>query len=511
MKEKLCAEISIVTGGRTLEGSGYAIGPHWVLTAYHVLFDDELDLTNDTQVIITWPAADPINGKLPSEKVTRQKIKWADKTSDLALIECPLPEGTVQTADELLQRSAPVNESSWRSYGFLSELEDSEGNRDAHGPKGTFGFSNKNKEAIPVTVTVGALDDAGLWAGFSGAPLFVRNKLSAIAVFSKPGHRGAGLGAVSVWKALELENEEGRSLADLLGINLEEDYADRLNKWFKPLLLKKISQSDVVKDQAINVFCDLHSEDSVVDEVSLADALLQSTPEECVVFMERLFESFHEDWTAESKLAIHELAILLLSKVFPDRGAIRVIKDSRNSGEKIIDCNTANLLDTEVALSLADGQPANVKFKKERAHYPYHVGSGSRRTGLDPMASEAVKDISHNIITKTTPGQIINVVGELWSEAFPGDSGDLVASLENPKDKLRLLVKKSHKSARRYYVCLPHDSTDEQHFECLKDWFDSLDLIKMKPYSDPLVTELLMDMDAIIRKTASGKSDDNQK
>ncbi len=53
LKTEYCVEIRVPKkNGKHQFGSGYTLGPNWVLTAHHVLFDDEID--TEKPVKITW-------------------------------------------------------------------------------------------------------------------------------------------------------------------------------------------------------------------------------------------------------------------------------------------------------------------------------------------------------------------------------------------------------------------------------------------------------------------------
>ena len=89
---ELCTEISVPLkkGGHVGEGSGYTLGPGWVLTAHHVLFGDDVKEHANAKITIVWRKAPELaSGKPPSVKVRRKAIAWAHPELDLALIRCP--------------------------------------------------------------------------------------------------------------------------------------------------------------------------------------------------------------------------------------------------------------------------------------------------------------------------------------------------------------------------------------------------------------------------------------
>jgi hypothetical protein len=91
-----CVEIRVLLRDGDFEfGSGYTLGPHWVLTARHVLFPNGVD--DSKPIEITW--WDETGGTVKStEPVARDKITWSNQVHDIALIQCELPYENVVSA-----------------------------------------------------------------------------------------------------------------------------------------------------------------------------------------------------------------------------------------------------------------------------------------------------------------------------------------------------------------------------------------------------------------------------
>ncbi|RDH84312.1 MAG: hypothetical protein DIZ78_12250 [endosymbiont of Escarpia spicata] len=502
-------------GGYVGEGSGYTIAPGWVLTAYHVLFRDA-DLNENQKITICWRAAPgKANVDPPSIKVKRNNIAWSDERLDLALIRCELPELGVEipNAESAIARSIPSEEEiHWKSYGFLSELEDADGGRDTHGPSGTIGTINTQETTHSIQVKTGPLNTHELWTGFSGAPIFVKHKLSAIVLEANPGRRGASLRVVFIRNALDVvSGPDQKSLAELLGIDLSEDYVEALSKWFKPSFLYRIEQSDTVKNNATATFNALNPNANVLTLDQLADALLDCTPRQCVAFLERLVQSLGDHRSNTENAALHDVATLMMCLFFPDHNAVKTIQASRRRGERIIDSATVSRLDTEIAMASADQVAPSIDYPRGRTVFPYNVSSKEERCGIDERHRKAVEDIGSHLINKLVPGDCKGVVDNLWAEVYKkGAVGDLVASLKTADEKLKHMASRIGKKQRRFYVLLPpKTAVDKQaSWALLKDWFDNLDLVKRSEFPDLETVSLISDLEEIILKTHSDKLDD---
>jgi len=266
-----------------------------------------------------------------------------------------------------------------------------------------------------------------------------------------------------------------------------------------------------VKEQAIALFNQRAPGAAVANPQQLALALLDSTPAQRVAFMEALHYRLREQPSPAQNATMHELAILMLCLVFPDQIAVKAVNAQRRKGVSIIDSDTAERLDTEIALAAADQMPPSIQYRGERTFFPYNVSPKEQRCGLNEPHRRAVEDMAARLLLKSVPGDCSGLIKNLWSEVYArGGAGDLVAGLPDSDAKLKALARRSGKGQRWFYVLLPCAVRDDEQaaWARLKGWFEHLDLVKPKPFGDPDATDLISDLEAIILETQGNISGD---
>lgn len=273
LNKTFCVEILAknTKSGAVSEGSGYTIGPNWILTAYHVLFDDEAD-PRDLHFEIAWPQG-PLDeqgapNRITSDKQTIKLVWSLGGSCDLALLRCelPAPFRDAPGGAELLASALPESDvGRWKSFGYLWKIvsgtktrEDAETGeqkkeylRDYHDPQGPVGVNHSSGEKTFWHVDVGGLDSAELWQGFSGAPVFVADRLVAIVTDARPGSRGKALHVSLIPPALEkAAGPSNQTLAKLFDIDLDKEYLEGLRSWFCPRFVACIKEAteDLAKE-----------------------------------------------------------------------------------------------------------------------------------------------------------------------------------------------------------------------------------------------------------------------
>lgn len=186
---EFCVEIRVPLQnlGEEKFGSGYTLGPHWLLTAHHVLFGEEIDEAKDIEIIWRGKAGEQMEGG-ESARISRKNIIWYNENIDIALIRFLPPSSYTDVPDawsNLIDDQRPKGTPEWESLGFLSNLTDEMDNQRRVNPDGRLGRFSKEQILVDLYVNQPTIDLSEIgtdeyWEGFSGSPVFVEDKLIAV-------------------------------------------------------------------------------------------------------------------------------------------------------------------------------------------------------------------------------------------------------------------------------------------------------------------------------------------
>jgi hypothetical protein len=184
-----------------------------------------------------------------------------------------------------------------------------------------------------------------------------------------------------------------KSLAALLGIDLEEDFMAALRAWFPKEFLRILERpvSIKVRQEALALFNQRDPDAQIANPEQLPHALLDTSPRQRVAFVEGVHERLQEQPNPAQNKTLHELAILMLCLVFPDQSALRTVHAQRRRGALIIDSDTVDRLDTEIAMAAAaQARPrTQYQYRGDQLFFPYNVSAEEERSGLDEPVKRA--------------------------------------------------------------------------------------------------------------------------
>ncbi len=149
LRTEHCVEIRVPakTGGPCF-GSGYALAPHWVLTAHHVLFPQ--DRNPDSKAFqIVW--RDTQGCPMPGQPVARDDIVWYNKRHDIALIRCePLHYSDVVSPWDLIDQRRPAAASSATASATSPACRTRRSSQDAR-PRAARSVATHRKRSPPIS------------------------------------------------------------------------------------------------------------------------------------------------------------------------------------------------------------------------------------------------------------------------------------------------------------------------------------------------------------------------
>ncbi|HHJ21173.1 MAG TPA: serine protease [Gammaproteobacteria bacterium] len=504
LNTEYCVEIRapLKTTGSNF-GSGYSLGLHWVITARHVLFDKTVDETKPIE--IRWWNETETDWKGEPLPVDRDQIVWQNMAHDIALIRCEIPYKNVPAAWGLILQHRPDGNSTCDCAGYLSHLKNGNNGQRRKTPVGTLGKSNSAATSAHINGLNVILEEGELWEGFSGSPVFSMStgQFFGIVTDFNTGEKGS-LVVSFLDSALDAQCDKSQTLLKDVPKFWLPPTVETLRSWFKPLFLGRLEKSEILTKQAIASFNPQNKNTPVTNADELAEALLESPPAQCVAMIETLHEKQKQIHDSVDTPILHDLAILMMSLVFPDQEAVKIIQSSRMSGEPIIKSITADRIDTEAAMATADHDISAIKYHKGDALFPYNVTPNEKRCGLDDGHQQAAKDIAQRLTTKLLPGECGGAIENLWLESFNrGAAGAAIAKLEKDDDVLKQLAKRMGKKSRRFYALLAANTQGDQEksWSSLKERLPELDLIQLNEFSNTEIVDLIADLEEIILAT----------
>ena len=203
-----CVEIRVPKKftGKNKFGSGYTLGSSWVLTAYHVLFGTDVDESKPIE--ITWwdESAKKVKGGAPVS-ARREDILWWHRKHDIALIKCKPPYSDVPGALNVVAMDRPQEGSKCKCGGFLINLLNEERQPRRKTPCGILGNFSAGEIKADINGLNVSLGEERNWAGFSGSPVFIADKLTAVVVRVNTGERGGSISASFIGAALDSKGD----------------------------------------------------------------------------------------------------------------------------------------------------------------------------------------------------------------------------------------------------------------------------------------------------------------
>ncbi len=437
-----CVEIRVpLKNGKYCFGSGYTLGPHWVLTAYHVLFPDNLD---DAQPIkVTWwdESEDTVKDNRP---VARDEIVWFHQALDIALIKCESPYVDVPTAWEQIDQDRPTKwkKKKCQSAGFLSNLKNEAGNQRRKTPRGTFALFSEKATKADINGSDVQLEDDALWAGFSGSPVFAGGKLAAVVRTVNLGEDGAGLSASFISPALDVEG--GKQQVRLRDVP-EFLVAPGNMLWQEQLraeVVKKLEHDKAVYS-AIKAEYLKQEKDAVIrNESALVDALARAPTNNVINCFLGVFRSMEQSASSSGVEVMEYLARVWLTLVAAEQRTIDGIDTFKydHAAEPLaVNAVEPELVDVEAQAAIGENCEPRLDLYGQRLRSPMDL-TPDHNTGLDANDCQAAADVDLARRLKTQPGLeafIDDVKNALEDRAIRPEGGLPVGFIASKNDKKR--------------------------------------------------------------------------
>lgn len=194
-------------------GSGFRLDGEKVLTARHVVHDDEVDPPQSASRIQVFPKG--ISAKDEASERFEASLIWSGNGRsqgvgpgvDAALLEVARPV-EIGRFDQLVEEVGDFKK--WKSIGFPTNTTDFQNAREPTSIQGEFEIANFERGEIPLRYLGGPpkpQKGSASWAGISGGPVFLRDSgrdghLCGVLTLAKKDH-GDRLILVSMWSILD--------------------------------------------------------------------------------------------------------------------------------------------------------------------------------------------------------------------------------------------------------------------------------------------------------------------
>lgn len=399
-----CVEIRVpLEEGDYSFGSGYTLGPHWVLTAHHVLFPEGM---NDAQPIeITWWDESGTNEK-DTKLVDRDELIWYCQAHDIALIRCKSPYENVVGEWSLFAQERPKEWAECKCAGFLSKLYNEEDNQRRKTPTGKLGAYSSKEITVDINDLSVSLKKDKFWAGFSGSPVFAEGKLAAVIRTVNLGEHGAGLVASFVAPALDIKGGRHQlRLRDVPQFLIPPD--DRL--WKEKLrlaVIDKLQRNKEVYERIKAEFQKLLKDEQIKDEAALADALASASVDSVIICFLRVFTSMQEMKSTSGVKVMEYLARIWLTLVAVEHSAVDGIAAfKKDQSAKTLSLNAVKPVQVDVEAQAANGErrEPQLQLTGEHLRSPMDL-TPNHKTGLDTNDRQASKDVVAAYNLKNRPG-----------------------------------------------------------------------------------------------------------
>jgi len=529
LKTEYCVQIRVPLrdSGDVGFGSGYTLGPHWVLTAYHVLFPPDHD-PNGPLEIQWWDES----GK-PFETPAfpgRDAIEWFSKAHDVAVIRCPLPYDDVPAAREVLATQRPTS-TDCQAAGYLAGLLNQHQHQRRKSANGTLGVGSAQEITTDINDLDVKLDDTELWQGFSGAPVFSpassAGRLVAVVRTVNTGE-SESLVASFIAPALDARGDAdcdgpGRGLLrDLPGFMQPRLDDHQCWRRLRPAVVTLLKQNTDVGDM-LRTRCPSQPQDARIDTAEgLADTLYQLPRQQVIdsllYTLGRMSEPINTDGLRTLEGLARTWLVLLAAE---GSGSLRGIHDFRADADAIplvLQAAQPLLIDVEAQAAEAEGRDAQFLLNGSHLRSPLDL-TPEHNTGLDENGAQVLADTKDACRLKAQPGMEAfsdsDAKNQLERFATRPETG-LAAPLSPTDDAERgaiisdQLDLASSEAGASFYLRIPPPGHGNDTLRQLHRWCLSLLLIEVQPRDDRARMKALSGLNRIIHRVQQLLADNSR-
>jgi len=511
LRTEHCVEIRVpAKAGGPCFGSGYALAPHWVLTAHHVLFDEERDPNSETfQIVWRDSQGHPIK---PEQDIARDDILWYNERHDVALIRCEPRHPYLVSPWDLIAQRRPAPRCRCDCVGYLAGLQDEALLPRRKTPSGTLGGYSPDEPTADIDDLSVQFEKDEDWSGFSGSAVFSGNRLVGVVRTVNTGESGKGLTLSFIAPALSASGDEPKMghLREVTGFLV---CPGRSACWegLRPGVIRQLDAHEGLHNHlADRCRRDLPPGSEILGAEDLAD-LLFGLPQREIgpALQSALYPMLGLLRDKAGIQAVGYLALVWLRLLAAEQGAVPPLDGAAGTfGGSPLSVAVARpvLLDLESKLAEASGSEPLLSVAGNDLRSPLDL-TPEHNTGLDADGSRAQQDARDAYAIKNRPGRELfrseeakaqvknHVVGTGIGMAVSelplddGECGDLVSDLLYSEGK-----------SRSYYIRVPAawQCEEANALRALGNWAPELLVIDVEETKDVKRTGYLAALHRII-------------
>ena len=223
-------------------GTVYTLGPHWVITCYHML----RELDENGKFTVLWRNRNDTATEKEEEFVKGEAIKWWSEHLDLALISCSAPYKDAPDLWDIIKEKKPSTSTVCDCFGYSAQFLREKGrDPDTIPSRLTIGTSNTDARFAKVMSSLSLAKDK-YWDGISGSPVFASDRLVGLVCRCIPHCNGACLGVVFICMALDIASDgnDHTLLQNVPGFWKTVD--ERRREMAKPIIEKILKENNTI-------------------------------------------------------------------------------------------------------------------------------------------------------------------------------------------------------------------------------------------------------------------------
>lgn len=510
LRTEHCVEIRVpAKAGGPCFGSGYALAPHWILTAHHVVFPQDRD-PGSKEFQIVW--RDAKGFPMPGQPVARDSIVWYHKGHDIALIRSDPRHSDLVSPSDLIAQSRPTAGSKCHCGGYLAGLQDEALQPRRKTPNGTLGGYSPNQPTADLDELSVQFQKDEDWGGFSGSAVFSANRLVGIVRTVNMGESGKGLTLSFIAPALLASGDEPgmgrlRDVPDFLVCPGKGACWGRLRAG----VIRRLETHEALREHlAERCRKDLPTGTEIPGPAALADLLFDLPQREIGPALQSALDLMLQPTQDKAGIqAVEYLALVWLRLLAAEQGAVPPLVGAANTpnGSPLsVAVSQPVLLDLESKLAEASGSDPLLRVAGDVLRSPLDL-TPEHNTGLDAHGHLAQQDAKDAYAIKSRPGMELfrpeDAKARVKRHVTGSGAGITLSDLPPDDHECGELVSEllySEGKSRNYYIRVPANwqCKEADDLRALGSWVPELLLIDVEQTKDLTRTGYLAALHRII-------------
>lgn len=385
-------------------GTAFPIAPNKVLTARHVVADDNESIDVSQLTLVWWH----------KEKMeTHVKcVAWdgfEDGQLDAVVLDCLFPE-CCQASNTVISRIPPGSKDIWYSEAFPIAGQHGQEEETVPMKGSTFERSPRNADCDMQLLVEGPALSEDLWSGASGAPIFVNHKVVGLLTNVPRSFGGNRFNAIAMERLLKIKQfclavslPSPDQVEPITTLASQRQIAQELSK--QPDLLKYLDVLLIKNEPESYKAIETLSNGSEAER--WAHLLIKLPYDQAFEFLSDAASSCHGELDDSAKASLLFIVFLLTPVRFDKEKAERIKAALKAGDVDLIEEEIATALAAEIIMAGQDGRPIGLKEKRSAEkgyvgtnHVPLGVPFDIAQSPEDRLLKEITKHIEQRFLEK---------------------------------------------------------------------------------------------------------------